>query len=191
VRIGASKSKTKEVEVSAQVNLDGTGLAKVSTGVPFLDHMLTSLASHSLIDVEVEAKGDLMHHTVEDVALCLGRAFDQALGDRLGLMRFGNARVPMDDSVALVTVDLVKRPYCAVSLKLERDAIEGMAREDVYHFVRSWAFSGQITLHMQVEYGENDHHKVEAAVKALALSLRQAVSLDPRRVGAPSSKGVM
>ncbi len=191
MRIGEAATKTREVEATVKINLDGQGRAKISTTMPFLDHMLTSLATHSMMDLEVEAKGDLVHHVAEDTAICLGRALDKALGDRSSIARFGYASVPMDESLAHVSLDLVKRPYCVVSLRLEREAIEDMAKEDIYHLVRSFATSAQIALHMNVDYGENDHHKVEAAFKALALSLRQAVALDPKRSGAPSSKGVI
>lgn len=191
MRIGEAAGKTKEVEVTAKINLDGEGKAKISTTIAFLDHMLTSLATHSMLDIEVQAKGDLAHHIVEDTALCLGKALDKALSERKGLNRFGSASVPMDESLAQVTLDLVKRPYCVINMKLERESIEGMAKEDIFHFIRSLSFSSQITLHVNVPYGENDHHKVEAAFKALALSLRQASSIDPKRAGPPSSKGAM
>ncbi|MBI4258049.1 MAG: imidazoleglycerol-phosphate dehydratase HisB [Thaumarchaeota archaeon] len=191
MRIGEAVNKTEEVEVSAKINLDGRGKTKISTSVAFLDHMLASLATHSMLDIEVQAKGDLQHHIVEDSAICLGKALDKALGERKGLTRFGSSSVPMDEALAQVTVDLVKRPYCVLNMMLERESIEGMAKEDIFHFIRAFATSSQITLHMHVQYGENDHHKVEAAFKALALALRQAASRDPRRSGAPSSKGAM
>ncbi len=183
--------KTKETEVHVKVNLDGEGKAAVSTGVPFLDHMLTSLATHSLIDIEASVKGDLVHHCVEDLAIGLGEALSKALGTREGIARFGNAAAPMDCSLAFAAVDLVKRPYFKIDLKLKGKKVENMPTEDIVHFFESFATSLGSNVHVYVEYGSNDHHKAEAAVKALALSLRQAVALDPRRKGVPSSKGAM
>ncbi len=183
--------KTKETEVKVQVNLDGEGKAVVNTAVPFLDHMLTSFATHSLIDITASVKGDLMHHSVEDLAIGLGEALNKALGTREGIIRFGNAATPMDCSLAFAAVDLVKRPYFKIDLKLKGKKIEEMPTEDINHFLESLASALQANVHVFIEYGSNDHHKVEAAIKALALSLRQAVAIDPRRKGVPSSKGVI
>jgi len=183
--------KTKETEVQVKVNLDGEGRASVNTGVPFLDHMITSLSTHSLIDITASVKGDLVHHSVEDLAIGLGEAINKALGTREGIIRFGNAAAPMDCSLAFVAIDLVKRPYFKIDLKLKGKKVENMPTEDINHFFESFATSLQSNVHLFVEYGSNDHHKAEAATKALALSLRQAVALDPRRKGVPSSKGVI
>jgi imidazoleglycerol-phosphate dehydratase len=183
--------KTKETEVKVQVNLDGEGKANISSGVPFLDHMLTSLATHSLIDITASVKGDLVHHMVEDLAIGLGEALNKALATREGVTRFGNAAAPMDCSLAFAAVDLVKRPYFVINLKLKGKKVENMPTEDINHFFESFATSLQANIHIFVEYGSNDHHKAEAATKALALSLRQAITLDPRRKGVPSSKGVI
>jgi imidazoleglycerol-phosphate dehydratase len=183
--------KTKETEVKAKVNLDGEGKATIDSGVPFLDHMLTSLATHSLIDIEASVKGDLVHHCVEDLAIGLGEALNKALGTREGITRFGNATAPMDCSLALAAVDLVKRPYFKIDLKFKGRKIEEMQIEDINHFYESLTNSLQANVHMFVMYGSNDHHKAEAATKALALSMRQAVTMDPRRKGVPSSKGVI
>jgi len=183
--------KTKETEVKVKVNLDGEGKANVSTSVPFLDHMLTSLATHSLIDIDASVKGDLVHHSVEDLALGLGEALNKALGGREGITRFGNSAAPMDCSLAFAAVDLVKRPYFKIDLKLRGKKIEDMQTEDINHFFESLSTALQANVHIFVEYGSNDHHKAEAAVKALALSLRQAIATDPRRKGVPSSKGVI
>lgn len=183
--------KTKETEVKVKVNLDGEGKAAVDTGVPFLNHMLTSLATHSLIDIEASVKGDLVHHMVEDIALCLGEALNKALGIREGITRFGNAAAPMDCSLAIAAVDLVKRPYFKIDLKLRGKKVEEMPTEDIVHFFESLTQTLQANLHIFVEYGSNHHHKAEAAIKALALSLRQATAMDPRRKGIPSSKGVI
>ena len=183
--------KTKETEVQVKVNLDGEGKATVITGVPFLDHMVTSLATHSLIDITASVKGDLMHHSVEDLAIGLGEALNKALGTREGITRFGNAAAPMDCSLAFAAVDLVKRPYFKIDLKLRGKKVENMPTEDIVHFFESFAASLGSNVHVFVEYGSNNHHKAEAAVKALALSLREAAALDPRRKGVPSSKGVI
>lgn len=183
--------KTAETEVRVIVNLDGTGSSKVNTSISFLDHMLRSLATHSLIDLTVEAKGDLSHHIVEDVAICLGEALRRALGDATNIGRFGYAIVPMDCSLAFAAVDLSNRPYPKIDLKLEGKSIEDMRCEDIYHFLETLANSLRANIHVWVQYGANDHHKVEAAFKALALSLRWATSIDHRRTGVPSSKGVL
>ena len=183
--------KTKETEVKVSVNLDGEGKATVNTTVPFLDHMLTLLATHSLIDITAFVKGDLVHHSVEDLSIGLGEAIDKALGTRDGIARFGYAATPMDCSLAFAAIDLVKRPYFKIDLKLKGKKVEEMPTEDINHFLESLATALQANVHIFVEYGSNDHHKVEAAVKALALSLRQAVAMDPRRKGVPSSKGVI
>jgi imidazoleglycerol-phosphate dehydratase len=183
--------KTRETEVQVKVNVDGEGKAVVDTGVSFLDHMITSLATHSLIDVTASVKGDLRHHAVEDLAIGLGEALNKALGNREGIARFGYAAAPMDCSLAFAAVDLIKRPYFKIDLKLRGKKIEDMTTEDVNHFFESLATSLCANVHVFVQYGSNDHHKAEATVKALALSLRQAVALDPRRKGVPSSKGVI
>ncbi len=183
--------KTSETEVKVWVRLDGSGSAKVHTGVSFLDHMLRSLATHSLIDLSVEATGDLRHHIVEDVAICLGEAIRKALGDPAGIRRFGYAIVPMDCSLAFAAIDLSNRPYPKIDLKLERKQIEDIPCEDLYHFLETLANSLRANIHIWVQYGLNDHHKVEAAFKALALSLRQAASVDPSRKGIPSSKEIL
>jgi len=191
VRVEEVYRKTKETEVKVKVNLDGEGKAVVNSGVPFLDHMLTSLATHSLIDIEASVKGDLVHHCIEDLAIGLGEALSKALGARIGIARFGNAMAPMDCSIASVAVDLVKRPYSKIDLKFRGRKVEEMQTEDINHFYESLTNSLQANVHMFVMYGSNDHHKAEAATKALALSLRQAVVVDSRRVGVPSSKGVI
>lgn len=183
--------KTRETEVIARVNLDGEGKSDIDTGVPFFDHLLTLLATHSLIDITAKVKGDLKHHAIEDLAIGLGEALRKTLGNSEGINRFGNAAVPMDCSLAFCAIDLAKRPYAKMDLKLRGKQIEGMATEDIYHFFETLATSLAANIHVWVEYGNNDHHKTEAAIKALALSLKNAVALDPRRKGIPSSKGVI
>jgi imidazoleglycerol-phosphate dehydratase len=191
MRVDEVYRKTRETDVHVKVNLDSEGKADVDTGVSFLDHLITSLATHSLIDITAKVKGDLKHHAVEDLAICIGEALSKALGNREGITRFGYAAVPMDCSLAFSAVDLVKRPYSRIDLKLRGKKIEDMPTEDVYHFLETLATALSANIHVWVEYGRNDHHKAEAAFKALALSLRQAVALDPRRKGIPSSKGVI
>jgi len=191
VREAEVSRKTKETEVYVKVNLDSVGKAEVHTEIEFLNHLITSLASHSLIDITAKVAGDLKHHIVEDVAICLGEAIRKALGDCEGITRFGFAAVPMDCSLAFAAVDLVRRPYAKIDLKLKGKKIEDMPCEDIQHFFETLAFSSQSNIHVRVDYGNNDHHKAEAAIKALALALKQAVAVDPRRKGTPSSKGVM
>jgi imidazoleglycerol-phosphate dehydratase len=183
--------KTKETDVKVKVNLDGEGKATIQTPVPFFSHMLTSLATHSMIDIEASVQGDLVHHMIEDLALGLGEALNKALGTREGITRFGNATVPMDCSLAIAAVDLVKRPYFVIDMKFKGRKVEEMQTEDINHFYESLTQTLQANIHLYVLYGSNDHHKAEAATKALALSLRQAVTSDPRRKGVPSSKGVI
>jgi len=191
MRMSKISRKTRETEVLVEVNLDSEGKADVDSGIAFLDHLITSLATHSLIDITAKVKGDLRHHASEDLAICLGEAFKKALDDRDGLNRFGFAVVPMDCSLAIAAVDLAKRPYAKIDLKLRGKKIEDMQTEDIYHFIETLAYSLQANVHAWIQYGANDHHKAEAIFKALALSLRQAIAIDPRRKGVPSSKGVI
>jgi imidazoleglycerol-phosphate dehydratase len=191
MRTGKIKRETRETQISVEVNLDGDGRSSVDTEVKFLTHLIELLATHSLFDITLQARGDLVHHIVEDVALSLGAALNQALGDRTGIVRFGHAVVPLDEALAMAGVDLAKRPYNVIDLNIDKNGIEDMPREDIYHFTRSLATAMEATIHIIVQYGENDHHKVESGIKALARALRQAVARDPRRSGVPSSKGVM
>jgi imidazoleglycerol-phosphate dehydratase len=192
MRSAAITRRTKETTISIKVRLEGRGRVKAETGVKFLDHMLSSLATHSMTDLEVRATGDLQHHIVEDVALALGQALDKALGDRGGIRRFGCAIVPMDEALALAAVDLVRRPYSVIDLQLSRLVLEDTPREDLEHIFPSLATSIGATIHIRVLGGRNDHHKFEAAVKAFALAFREAIAPDPGRAkGQPSSKGVL
>jgi imidazoleglycerol-phosphate dehydratase len=185
------KRETAETTIDVTVNLDGKGVARINTPINFLNHMLTSLSTHSLIDISLVAEGDLKHHIVEDCALSLGEVLREAMGDYRGIKRFGYAIVPMDCSLATVSIDQSKRPYPVIDIDLEREVVEDLPSEDIVHFFTSLAFSMMANLHVRIEYGENDHHKVEAAFKALALALREAISEDSRRMGVPSSKGVL
>lgn len=191
MRTAEVSRRTGESNIYLKVSLDGSGSAEVKTGTNFLDHMLKSLATHSLIDITGKAEGDLKHHVIEDVSICLGEALRKALGNAAGIRRFGYAFVPMDCSVAFAAVDLVNRPYVKIDLKLTGEEVEDMRCQDISHFLETLALSARANMHIWIQYGSNDHHKIEAAIKALALSLRQAVSKDPRRTGVPSSKGVI
>lgn len=190
-RTGTVVRTTRETKVEARIEIDGTGKAKVKTTIPLLDHLLVTLATHSLVDIQVDASGDLVHHVVEDVAITLGEAMSKALGERDAITRFGWALVPMDDALALASVDLARRPSSSIDLKTADASIEGLKNEDIVHFVNSLATSLEASVHLRVQYGGNDHHNVEAAFKALALSLRQACTIDARRSGPPSAKGAV
>ncbi|MHB8566532.1 MAG: imidazoleglycerol-phosphate dehydratase [Nitrososphaerales archaeon] len=194
-RTSVVETSTKETKIRIRVNLDGSGKSSVSTGTRFLDHMITGLSTHSLIDIEINARGDLRHHIIEDTAIALGKCLSKALGDRMGIARFGFVYVPMDEALAFASIDLVRRTFfvsSGLTETIKRNSIEDLPKEDLEHFFRSLCDSLQCTLHMRLEYGSNDHHKVEASFKALALALRQAVSLDTRRKDrVPSSKGKM
>jgi imidazoleglycerol-phosphate dehydratase len=181
--------KTKETEITVRINLDGEGKVNANTGIIFLDHMMQTLGVHGCMDLRVEAKGDLKHHVMEDVAICLGEALRQAIGDAVGIARFGYAIVPMDDALALAAVDLVTRPYFRIDLAIESKSLEDTTGEDLLHFFETLATSMKATIHVDVHYGINDHHKVEAATKALALSLRQATTIPPGKRIIPSAKG--
>lgn len=192
-RIGRLVRKTKETEVSAIVNMDGNGKISVKTSLPFLDHLIISFAKHAMLDLKLNAisKDGIDHHLVEDTAIALGNAMDESLGNRTGIVRFGYSSVPMDESLAEASLDLVKRPYHKIELSIIRNQIEGISKEDLEHFFRSLAQSLKICLHINVKYGENDHHKIEAAIKALAVAWRTAVTPDKKQIGIPSTKGVM
>ncbi|MEM3640475.1 MAG: imidazoleglycerol-phosphate dehydratase [Candidatus Bathyarchaeia archaeon] len=184
--------KTAEVEISVWINLDGKGEALADTGVKFLDHILKTIARHALFDLTLKAKGDLKHHICEDVALALGEALNRALRERRGIRRFGFAYVPMDDSLARAAVDLGGRPYVRLDLPIDQPQIEDMKIEDLKHFFVSLAQTSKSNIHLAVVYGENLHHEVEAVVKALAIALKDAVSLELKREGViPSVKGVI
>lgn len=184
---------TKETAVNVSVNLDGTGKTHVKTRLSFIDHLITSIGKHSMIDITLngESKDEIVHHLAEDVAIALAQSIDKALGDRTKITRFGYALIPMDEALAYVSIDLVKRQFYNVQLNLTRDSIEGIPREDLEHFARSLVQNLNACTHMVVNYGENDHHKVEAALKAFAVALRMASNVDSKRKGVPSAKGAM
>jgi imidazoleglycerol-phosphate dehydratase len=185
---------TKETQIELTLNVDGHGKAEVNTGIGFLDHMLTLLAGHGLFDLTVLARGDLHideHHTAEDVLICLGKAFDQALGDRRGLVRTAHSFVPMDEALALVAVDLGGRPYCLVDAEFATPRVGQLGTDLIFHLLESLAIHARMNLHAKVFYGRNDHHKVEAIFKSLARALDSATQLDLRRQDVPSTKGTL
>ena len=184
---------TKETSITVQVNIDGTGKTIVKTGLSFLDHLVTSIGKHAMIDITLNGKSNdgIVHHLAEDVAIALAQCINKALGNRERIARFGYALIPMDESLSYVSIDLVKRQYQKVELRLIRDNIEGMPKEDLEHFARSLVQNLDACTHMIVHYGDNDHHKVEAALKAFAVALRMATNIDIKRKGVPSTKGAM
>jgi imidazoleglycerol-phosphate dehydratase len=185
--------QTKETSVRVELNIDGKGNTSVETTIPFLDHLAGTIGKHAMMDLKIVAKSKdkIVHHIAEDVAITFANALDKALGNRAKIYRFGHAIVPMDDSLAYAAIDLVKRQYYTIDLKLSRMNIEGMSKEDLEHFFRSFAQNVNACIHLNVQYGENDHHKVEAATKALAVALREAVTIDKKGRGIPSTKGSM
>ena len=186
---------TSETDIRVSLDLDGTGQATIATGVGFLDHMLTALARHALLDLTVQAKGDLHiddHHTTEDVGIVIGQAIRQALGDKRGIRRYGAALIPMDEALAEAALDVSGRPFLAWSVAFQRPKIGTFDTELVEEFFRALAFNAGITLHVTLKAGTNAHHVAEACFKALARALRQAVEPDPRAGGAiPSTKGAL
>lgn len=191
MRTGEYTRETRETKITAMVNLDGEGDVSIDSGILFLDHMLSCLATHSLIDITVNASGDLRHHVVEDTAIVLGEALNRAIQLDKRITRFADASVPMDECLAKCSIDLGGRPYHVVELGLENSMTEDMANEDITHFMETLATSLRANIHIQVDYGCNDHHKAEAAFKALARCLRDAVAIDSRRTEPPSSKGTL
>jgi imidazoleglycerol-phosphate dehydratase len=186
------ETKTKETQIKVSVNLDGSGKSDILTGTKFLDHMIAAFSTHSLFDIELHAVGDLKHHIIEDSALALGKCISEALGDRKGIRRFGAAFVPMDETLAFASIDLVKRRYFVLSnFEIKRNSVEDLPKEDVTHFLASLCDAIQCTMHVKIEYGSNDHHKIEACFKSLALAFRYGSEKDPRRESIPSSKGSM
>ena len=185
--------KTTETQISASIDLDGTGAYDVKTGIGFLDHMIEQLARHSLIDITLKAKGDIhidYHHTTEDTGIVLGQALAKALGERTGIRRYGDALIPMDETLTRVALDASNRPYLIWRVDFARDKLGEMDTELFKEWFQAFAQYGGLTLHIENLYGQNSHHIVESCYKGLARALRQAVEIDPRRAGAvPSTKG--
>ncbi len=194
-RQASAQRKTRETEIAVTVNLDGTGIYDVETGIGFLDHMLEQLSRHSLIDLRVRARGDLHidgHHTTEDTGYAVGEAVSRALGDRAGIWRYGAALIPMDETLTRVAVDASNRPYLVWQVAFSRPKLGEMDTELFKEWFKAFVQSAGLTLHVETLYGENNHHIVESSFKGLARALRQAIAIDPRQVGAvPSTKGVL
>ena len=195
MRNGAVTRKTKETGIEVSVDLDGTGLARIATGVGFFDHMLEQLARHSLIDIAIRAAGDLhidQHHTVEDTGIALGQAVRQALGDMAGIARFADVLLPMDETLTRVAVDISGRPFLVFRTKFAQPKIGAFDSELVREFLQAFATHAAMNIHVETLYGENAHHIAESSFKALARALRAAVELDHRQKGAiPSTKGLL
>ncbi|RAU23694.1 imidazoleglycerol-phosphate dehydratase HisB [Paramagnetospirillum kuznetsovii] len=195
MRQGSIARNTTETSIAVKLDLDGSGKYAVKTGIGFLDHMLEQLSRHSLMDLEVEAKGDLhidAHHTTEDVGIAIGQAVAQALGDRKGITRYGSAYVPMDEALTRVALDLSNRPYLIWKVKFTGDRLGSMDSELFKEWFQAFAQAAGATLHVECLYGDNDHHIVESCFKALARALRAAVEIDPRKADAvPSTKGTL
>lgn len=192
LRRATVERKTKETDISLSVNIDGSGVSEISTGIGFLDHMLTALSKHGRMDLTLSCKGDLHvddHHSVEDCGIVLGQAVKAALGDLRGITRYGYAYAPLDESLSRAIVDISGRPFADVNLNLQRERIGNLSCEMLPHFLSSFATSAAITLHVDVLKGENDHHRAESAFKALALALRTAFKREGTDI--PSTKGVL
>jgi imidazoleglycerol-phosphate dehydratase len=185
--------KTKETDIAVSVDLDGTGKGEIATGIGFLDHMLDLLSRHSLIDMEIKAKGDLhidFHHTAEDVGIALGQAVREALGDKKGIRRYASVALPMDEALTRVALDISGRPFLAWRVEFSRDKVGEMDTELFQEWFQAFASNAGVTLHVECPYGENNHHIAESAFKALARALRHAVEIDPRAADSvPSTKG--
>lgn len=192
-RTAAAERTTRETSVRVALDLDGSGHSSIQTGVGFFDHLLTSLAHHALFDLEIVTAGDLVvddHHTLEDTAITLGQALTSALGDRTGITRFGEATVPMDEALARCALDLGGRAFARIDLPLRQPMIGNCSTQNIPHALEAFAHNAGMSVHLEAG-GINDHHIAEAAFKALARSLRLAVAADPRRTGAPSTKGAL
>jgi imidazoleglycerol-phosphate dehydratase len=193
-RTATIKRDTAETQISLSLDLDGTGRSRVSTGVGFFDHMLTLLSKHSLIDLDVEAKGDLhveAHHTVEDVGICFGKSLAQALGDKAGIRRYGDATVPMDETLVTAAIDLSGRPFCVWKADVPIETLGTFGSPLAEEFWRAVSSSGAFNLRVLLHHGKNAHHVIEGVFKATARALRGAVEADPRSPGVPSTKGVL
>ena len=192
-RTASLSRSTSETTITLKINLDGEGNAQISSGMKFLDHLITTFCKYSLVDIEADVKSNdsIIHHLIEDIAICIGQGLDKALGNRARIMRFGYAIVPMDDSRSNSAIDLVKRQFSKFELKLERNEVEGIAKEDLEHFFRSLLQNLVACTHILVEYGKDDHHKLESAIKSFAIAFRNAAAIDPRRKGLPTTKDMM
>jgi len=190
-RLARVKRETGETSIEVELNIDGSGQCQTKTGIRFFDHLLDQLARHGVFDLKVSASGADQHHLVEDVAICLGRALSQALGERRGIVRMSQSLVPMDDALAQVAVDISGRGYAVVDVAFSGRQIGDLESGLVEHFLKSLAHESRLNLHAKVIYGSDDHHKAEALFKALARALDEATRIDRRRKGVPSTKGVI
>lgn len=195
MRTAKIERKTKETDIKIEINLEGEGKYSINTAIPFLDHMLSLMSKHGLFDLKIRAKGDIDiddHHTVEDVGIVLGKAVRQALGDMKGITRYGQASVPMDEALAEVRLDISGRPYLIYKVDFpKRSKIKEFDPDLIEDFLQAFVSNSRITLHVQSHYGRNTHHIIEAIFKALGRALRQAVTIDPRVKGVPSTKKVL
>ena len=184
---------TKETSIQVSVNIDGFGKTNIKTGINFLDHLIISFGKHGMMDLKINAKSNdgIEHHLIEDTAITLGQAIDTAMGSRIGITRFSYASVPMDESLAEASIDLIKRPFWKSTLLIKRNKIEDVSKEDLEHFFQSLLQNLNSCIHLTVKYGDNDHHKVEAAIKSLAVAFRNASLIDKKQKGIPSTKGSM
>jgi imidazoleglycerol-phosphate dehydratase len=195
MRIAKVDRKTKETDIRLSINLDGEGKYAIDTSIPFLDHMLSLMSKHGLIDMKIKAKGDIdidFHHTVEDIGIVLGKAMKEALGNMHGITRYGQASVPMDEALAMVSIDISGRPYLVYKVEIpKKSKIKNFDPDLIEDFLQAFASNSSITLHVITPYGRNTHHIIEAIFKALGRALRQAVAIDPRVKGVPSTKKVL
>jgi imidazoleglycerol phosphate dehydratase HisB len=192
-RIALLERRTKETTIDLNVNLDGTGKSDIKTSIPFLDHLLNSFATYSNIDIQLiaDSKDKIKHHLIEDIGIVLGQAINKALGNRERITRFGHALIPMDESLSKVVIDLIIRSYYYIDLKLEREYIENISKEDILHFIQSFVSNLNCCIHIIVEYGTNDHHKLESIIKAFSIALKIAMRIDPKNKEMPTTKGMM
>ena len=191
-RLSVIKRETKETSISLELNLDGSGQWEVNTEIPMLDHLLAQLAQHGRFDIKISATSDDHHHLAEDVAICLGRAFGEALGEKRGILRMADATVPMDDALAMVAIDISGRGYTVLDLSFAGNDMFGFPTDLVRHFLESFAIEGRLNLHAKIAYGINDHHKAEALFKALGRALDMATRIDERISSElPSTKGLL
>jgi len=184
--------KTKETDIALELILDGRGESRINTGISMLDHLLSQVARHGRLELTLSAKGDDQHHLAEDIAICLGKALNQALGEKQGIVRMADATVPMDDALATVAIDISGRGYCMLDMTFSQNDMAGFATDLIRHFLESLAAEGKLNLHARILYGKNDHHKAEALFKALGRALDMATRVDPRLGGGlPSTKGII
>jgi imidazoleglycerol-phosphate dehydratase len=195
MRTAKVERKTKETDIKVSINMDGGGTYAIDTSIPFLDHMLSLMSKHGLFDVKVKAKGDIDiddHHTVEDIGIVLGKAVKQAIGDMKGISRYGQASVPMDEALAAVTLDISGRPYLVYKVEFpKRSKVKNFDPDLIEDFLQAFVSNSGITLHVEAPYGRNTHHIIEAIFKAMGRALMQAVTIDPRVKGVPSTKKVI